>query len=295
MTFLPANYEPPVTSGYMKLIDGRNRLRVLGPAIVGNEFWKTGPDNKRIPVRRRMNEPIHAGELPVDARSGKAERIRHFWAFPVWNYNDERVQILQLTQATIQRAVRALCDDPEWGDPTTYDLVITRSGSELDTEYTVQPQPRKNLHPDVTAAFAATPINLEALFDGGDPFLAGEAPPPQAPPAEDEQGGVLTVTLDQVRERMAKGPDGRPLRVLEVTWNNQVYGSIDPALVDAVVAAQGEVARLTWSKSARGGRRIDRFDREKPAPAPAPAIGTPGTTGSPGAADSASGGDDIPF
>ncbi len=71
MSFLPENYEPPVSnSKYMKFADGDNKFRVLGSAIVGWLDW----DNK-TPVRTKTQP-----EFSIDPK----KPVKHFWAFPVW-------------------------------------------------------------------------------------------------------------------------------------------------------------------------------------------------------------------
>jgi hypothetical protein len=56
------------------------------------------------------------------------------------------------------------------GDPRSYDLTVNRKGAKLDTEYTVQPAPHKDVTSDIKALFDSKSVNLEALFDGGNPF-----------------------------------------------------------------------------------------------------------------------------
>lgn len=178
MGFLPDHYDPPQSSGYMKLATGKNRFRVLSPAIVGNVFWKTNGANL-MPVRRRIGEKIEASELETNDR-GEREAVKHFWAFVVWNYATNAVQILEVTQATVRSAIFALSDSEEWGDPAGYDLVVTRSGEGLNTEYQVQPTPARPVDPGIVRAYQVMGINLDALFVGGDPF-AGSKPANAAP------------------------------------------------------------------------------------------------------------------
>lgn len=172
MGFLPDNYEPPAGGNYMKLATGKNRFRILGSAIIGNEFWRRKGET-REPVRRRMDEPITAGELEVNPKTGEQEKVKHFWAFPVWNYGASAVQILELTQKTIQSSIKSLIDSEDWGDPTQYDILVTKEGSGLDTEYHVNPAPMKALDEAIVQAFRAANIDMQALFVGGDPFGSG--------------------------------------------------------------------------------------------------------------------------
>ena len=164
MTFLPDNYEIPQESGnYYKFVEGQNRFRILGSPIIGHEYW-IEEDGKRKPVRKRMDEKINIMEVPHE------DQVKHFWALPVWNYDEEKVQILEITQKTIQKSIKSLSRDEDWGSPVNYDLVITRTGEKLETEYQVQPKPAKELDPEIQEKFKDTYLNLDALFSGGDPF-----------------------------------------------------------------------------------------------------------------------------
>ncbi len=174
MGFLPENYEAP-TGNYMKLLLGKNKIRILSAAIVGNVFW-ISDGQARKPVRRRVSERIDPAELGIDSRSGEREKARHFWAFACWNYAASAVQILEITQGSIRDSIQALCADEDWGaDVLGYDIAITKSGSGLDTAYTVTPSNKSPTAPPILAAYRAMTINLEALFAGGDPFAGGPA------------------------------------------------------------------------------------------------------------------------
>ncbi len=90
MNFLPKNYQAPNASNkYMKLEKGENKIRILSQPILGWEDWTL----EQKPVRFRFDKK--------PAKSINAEKpVKHFWAFIVWNYIDEKIQILQITQAT---------------------------------------------------------------------------------------------------------------------------------------------------------------------------------------------------
>ena len=161
MSFLPKGYEAPKTeSGYMKLVEGKNAFRILSDAIIGYQYW-TEEDGKRKPVRVRT-----ADQTPPPYRP----KMKHFWAMIVWNYTDEQIQILEITQSTIRDSIVALWEDESWGDPKEYDLTITRQGKDLETTYQVMPRPAKAVSPEVVEALNDKKINLEALYDGGNPF-----------------------------------------------------------------------------------------------------------------------------
>ncbi len=176
MSFLPTTYEKiPTNSDYMKLADGDNNFRVLSSAVVGFEYWNL------------QDKPVRSKEgwdyIPADCKPDQEGKysVRHFWAFVVWNYDDKRVQILQIAQKKIMEALKALVDNPRWGDPKNYDITINRKGQGFDTKYIVQANPPiAPADPKILEAYAKKPVNLEALFSGADPF-AGRAESKPAP------------------------------------------------------------------------------------------------------------------
>ncbi len=166
MTFLPSNYEvPQAPSGYMKLQEGTNRFRILSSAVTGYEYWNV--ENK--PVRSREAWKLVPPDIKINEDG--SFRIAHFWAFVVWNYQENLIQILQITQATIQRAMKIKIDNRK-GDAKGYDFIVTRTGKGLLTDYDIDVSEASPLTPEIEAAYQAKSINLDALFDGGDPFGA---------------------------------------------------------------------------------------------------------------------------
>lgn len=160
--FLPKNYEVPVSpSNYMKFLEGDNRFRILGSALIGWEYFNK--DNKPV----RSAEPFESE--PSDMK--KEGKVKAFWAFPVWNYQTKSIQILELTQKGIMNAVKGYVDNEKWGVPFLYDFNVKRTGEGLDTEYQTQAEPPiGEVSDEIKNAFMERPINLEVLFTNGDPF-----------------------------------------------------------------------------------------------------------------------------
>jgi hypothetical protein len=155
--FMPDGYEAPKPN-YSKMEVGDNRFRIMSKPIVGWEDWK---DNK--PLRYRMpNKP----PFPVDPE----KPIKHFWAMIVFDYQMKKPSVLEITQVGIQRTIETLAHNEDWGSPLNYDIVIKKSGSGMKTEYEVTPIPPKPVPEEISNMFMGLNINLEALFDGKDPF-----------------------------------------------------------------------------------------------------------------------------
>ena len=164
--FQNKDYKIPTSSNYMKFEEGDNNFRILSSAIVGYEYWT----NANKPVRSR--EPFD--DVPNDIKLDKEGnfRINHFWAFVVWNYEAKKVQILELTQKGIMKAIKKYIDNPKWGNPKTFDITVSRTGAGFDTDYQTTPNPHSEVPPEALEQYAKKKVNLEALYDGEDPFTS---------------------------------------------------------------------------------------------------------------------------
>ncbi len=170
MDFLPIDYVEPAAAanGYMKLLDGDNKFRIMSQPLLGWEDWL----NKK-PIRFEMDKKPDA---PVD----ETKPIKLFWAMIVWNYAEKKIQILQITQARLRKALAALCKDEDWGSPYGYDIKITKEGKGMETIYTLNPIPHKALSAEIIKAYADKPIYLPALMKSLDPFAKYKECTPRA-------------------------------------------------------------------------------------------------------------------
>lgn len=168
---------PPSGGGsggnYAKLLQGENKFRIVGDIddtppgfIVGMVGWTTDEEGQRRPVRYTTGESV---PQTFD------EKPKEFFAMIVWSYAEERIQILELTQAGLKDELIKLDADEDWGDLRKYDISIIRSGEGLETSYVMTPKPHKKRSDEINAAVKAMKVNLNALFTGDDPF-AEEAP-----------------------------------------------------------------------------------------------------------------------
>jgi len=161
MDFLPKSYEVPESpSNYMRFDQGDNKFRVLSSAIVGFEYFNK--DNK--PVRQKES----FSEIPSDIKQGG--KVKHFWAFVVYNYQAKMVQILELTQKSIMEFIKKNVDNPKWGDPKGYDIIVTREGEGLETSYVTTLEPHSPVSDEIVNSFMGKEVKLEALYEGKDPF-----------------------------------------------------------------------------------------------------------------------------
>lgn len=121
MSDIYKQYTPPAGNGglFLKLADGdKVRLRIIGDPIVYEN---------------------------VDSKSGK-ETTRYSW--PVYNFDEEKVQILS-GGATIYNSIAEIAQDDDFPPLEEQDLKVSRSGSTMqDTKYSVSALPKSLDLPD---------------------------------------------------------------------------------------------------------------------------------------------------
>jgi len=176
--FLPANYEPPATAGgYLKVQAGEtHRIRIMGSfkfpstAIMGWEGWTDGSgQDGPHPVRREYSS-TGFDELTGIDRDGKP---RHFWLFQVWHEEQKIPMIWEITQRTIQNAIRAYTENPAWGDPSRYVISISRTGTGTDTKYNLIAEPPiEKPSQEILDAMLSARIDCRAIFTDENPFGA---------------------------------------------------------------------------------------------------------------------------
>ncbi len=160
--FLPDGFESmKMEKPYWRLAqmkEGDNKLRIVTRPIAG---WVDWQDNK--PLRYRPEERPKSSVDPL-------KPFKAFWACYVWDYARESLFILEITQGGVLKALSAFGGDADWGDFTKYDIKIKKEGQGKDTKYHVTPMPHKPLSEAIEKALKSSPVRLEALYDGGDPW-----------------------------------------------------------------------------------------------------------------------------
>ena len=96
--WLPDNYEiPSEPPKYLRWGQGDNVFRVMTRPIVGYEWWEDKTPN-RVKVKADVPKEVwNNGQAP-----------KHFWAMVVYNPADDCFQVCEITQKTIQEAVKSL-------------------------------------------------------------------------------------------------------------------------------------------------------------------------------------------
>jgi len=173
-SFLPEGYKEPVKSNYMSFIEGNNTFRILGPAKVGNEYWSEElVDGVKKGVSHRL--PVDA-KIPLDkVMTDKFGQLncKFFWAFPVYNFNAQKIQILQIKQPSIRKQMTPYLDNPKWGNKTPFEYNFTvTSGKSPDgkTVYQTVAEPKEAIDEKILKDFKELNLDMQTWMDGKDPF-----------------------------------------------------------------------------------------------------------------------------
>jgi hypothetical protein len=163
--FFPEWYELPKWwwGNYTKFWQWETKIRILTSPLLGWVYFNEEKKPVRFPYK----------EIPKETPwIKKWDKLKEFWAVPVWNYNENCIQIMELTQIWIKWDINWLCRDNDWGDPREYDLKIIRKWEWKDnTKYTVIPSNKSKYSDEISEAWMNTDIDLKKLLTNEDPFL----------------------------------------------------------------------------------------------------------------------------
>lgn len=162
---IPKGTEIPRGSGqFAKLVDGKNKFRVLSDVVLGWEGWK---DKKPF---RHEGSVCKIKAEDVDLNQNGQPNINYFWAMVVWNYQDKKVQVLEITQKTVMGPLYELEQNPDWGDLKGYDVEINKKKEGDKIKYYVLGIPPKPLSAEIEQAYKESDVDLSKLFKGEYPM-----------------------------------------------------------------------------------------------------------------------------
>jgi hypothetical protein len=129
------------------------------------------------PTPKELQDRANDEGVSLVDQKGEPSRLKQALAFWVWNYSTNSVQLFQASQRSILDTLAALLSDEDVSnDPGSWDFELNRTGTGMDTRYTVVLKPGKRkgaIAEQVTAAWqqcVSEGCNLQALLTGGDPF-----------------------------------------------------------------------------------------------------------------------------
>ena len=166
--------EPSLTSDYLRIKENeKHRIRIMGTSkdpttfIQGWEAWDQ--DNKPHREPYELGKPCSKQLKDIDRNANP----KLFWMFTVYHVDEERAKVFEVTQRTIKDPILAYSKNPKWGDLRNYVIEIGRTGSGMETEYTVIAEPPIE-EPDqkIVDIMNEAAIDLRVIFGDGNPFGA---------------------------------------------------------------------------------------------------------------------------
>ena len=167
--------EPSAASDWLRIKEGeKHRIRIMGTSkepssfIQGWEAW--GDNNKPVRAPYVLGKPCPQSLKEI---SRKDEKPKLFWMFVVWHVDLDKPMLLSVTQQTIKTQILSYSNNKAWGDPANYILEIGRTGTGMETIYTVIAEPPIEApSPQLLAAIAEAKIDVRVVFEDGNPFGA---------------------------------------------------------------------------------------------------------------------------
>jgi len=121
---------------FMKLVNGQNQLRIVGKPSLIEIHWEKSIDGQQKKV-------ICPGAGCPICKAGHSPMVRYQVQVIDKTNPDGKVKVLE-GGPTIFNAIKQFAMDPDYGDPTQYDLKIKKEGTGRETKYTVIAAPKKN-------------------------------------------------------------------------------------------------------------------------------------------------------
>lgn len=151
-----------------KLPDGQpTRIRFFGEGITGHVAWTVN----RKPLRWEVLPDVLPESVKPDDNGDRTAKF--FLCGICWDYTAECFRVVEITQKGIIGEIQKYCADEDYGDPSGYDISITRTGSGLDTKYEVTVKPPKPVSAELKAKFAELDWDLNNLLHGLHPWSDG--------------------------------------------------------------------------------------------------------------------------
>lgn len=150
------------------------KLRFVSNVIDGFSLWEE--ENGKPKVFRKKEES-EIDKSKAGSYQGTPNKIKQFIAAVVWNYTAERFEIFETDKASIIKKLWEMDQDEDLGNLTSYDIKVSKSGSGMETRYSVMPLGISPVSTEILEAYEELSVDLTALYRDENPFdseTAGE-------------------------------------------------------------------------------------------------------------------------
>ena len=172
--------------GYMtasKLEDGESyRIAILSEEpLEYYTVWGETDDGQKKPFRfedeptaDQITNELGDYKQRKNYKGDQLEKPKFAIAFFCFDYEDFKVKVFEISQKTLIRELDSISKQEDYANLQEWDMVISRTGISLDTEYKILPAPRKKgMEEKVQASWGAVQVlgyDINQLMVGGSPF-----------------------------------------------------------------------------------------------------------------------------
>lgn len=145
------------SSSFYALEVGQNKFRIVSDFAWGYKF-----NFKNKAEGEAKGHPFYK----LNAKEVDENRIKLVLTacMVVYDYQEKTLKPFNIQQKNILNAIKAYVDNPKFGEPTGYDLVISKKGEGKETRYTVIADPPENPSAEVLVAIEGATINVQNAY-----------------------------------------------------------------------------------------------------------------------------------
>ena len=114
----------------------------------------------------------------LNYEGSELEKPKFGMSFYVFDYADEKVKVFEINQKTLIAKLDAISQSEDYEDFAAWDMVFSRKGLKMNTEYNVLPGPRKKgsqeMIDEAWSEAQSKGYDLQQLLVGGSPFGTAE-------------------------------------------------------------------------------------------------------------------------
>lgn len=147
------------TSAFFELEEGQNMFRIVSPFAWGYKYnFKNNEEGKE------KGYPFYRTNDPEVEKN--RSKLQLTCCMVVYDYKAKELKVFNVHQKNILNAIRGYAEKETFGDPTGYDLTITKTGSGKATKYpSVVADPPAEASEEVKEAVSKVVINMEQVYN----------------------------------------------------------------------------------------------------------------------------------
>ncbi len=154
-------------SSFYSLEQGQNEFRIVSDFAWGYKYNfenREEAEEKEYPFYKLSDKKVQENRHKLNLSA----------AMVLYDYETEQLMSFNIHQKNILNAIKGYAENDKYGDPTGYDLVITKTGEGRETRYQVIANPPEELPKKVKKALDEVEIKMENVYEGESPIVRKE-------------------------------------------------------------------------------------------------------------------------